>query len=83
MDRPPAAGYKGHAFFGYFSNYLIDLDHAAIVDVEPNRSICQAEGGATRTMSERTEDRFGLDPERVTADTAYGSAENLTWLVHQ
>ena len=26
--------HKGHAFFGYSTNYLIDLDHAIIVDVE-------------------------------------------------
>src|SRR3546814_8200324 len=30
--------HKGHAFFAYSTNYLIDLDHAVIVDVEPSRS---------------------------------------------
>ena len=77
------AAHKGHAFFAYSTNYLIDLDHAVIVDVEPSRAIRQAEVGATRTMIERTEDRFGLYPERLAADTAYGSAENLAWLVHE
>ena len=33
-------------------------------------------------MLERTADRFGLYPTRLVADTAYGSAENLAWLVH-
>jgi len=75
--------HKGHAFFAYSTNYLIDLDHAVIVDVEPSRAIRQAEVGATRTMIERTEERFGLYPERLAADTAYGSAENLAWLVHE
>ena len=28
---------KGHAFFAYATNYLIDLDHAVIVDVEAHR----------------------------------------------
>jgi hypothetical protein len=74
---------KGHAFFAYSTNYLIDLDHAVIVDVEPSRAIRQAEVGATRTMIERTEERFGLYPERLAADTAYGSADNLAWLVHE
>ena len=74
--------HKGHAFFAYSTNYLIDLDHAVIVDVEPSRAIRQAEVGATRTMIERTQERFGLYPERLAADTAYGSAENLAWLVH-
>ena len=75
--------HKGHAFFAYSTNYLIDLDHAVIVDVEPSRAIRQAEVGATRTMIERTQERFGLYPERLAADTAYGSADNLAWLVHE
>ena len=74
---------KGHAFFAYAANYLIDLDHAVIVDVEASRAIRQAEVGAARTMIERTEDRFGLYPERLAADSAYGSAAMLGWLVHE
>ena len=65
---------KGHAFFAYATNYLIDLDHAVIVDVEARRAIRQAEVGAARTMIARTQDRFGLYPERLAADSAYGSA---------
>jgi transposase len=38
---------KGHAFFAYATNYLIDLDHAVIVDVEASRAIRQAEVGST------------------------------------
>jgi hypothetical protein len=34
-------------------------------------------------MLERTEDRFGLKPDYLTADSAYGSAESLAWLVKQ
>lgn len=34
-------------------------------------------------MIERTQDRFGTWPEKLVADAAYGSAENLGWLVHQ
>ena len=70
-------------FFAYAANYLIDLDHAVIVYVEASRAIRQAEVGATRTMIDRTHDRFGLYPERVAADSAYGSAEMLGWLVHE
>ena len=36
---------SGHAFFAYATNYLIDLDHAIIVDVEATRAIRQAEVG--------------------------------------
>ena len=74
---------KGHAFFAYATNYLIDLQHAVIVDVEASRAIRQAEVGAARTMIERTQDRFDLWPARLAADSAYGSAENLAWLVHE
>src|SRR5437763_12518232 len=74
---------KGHAFFAYAANYLIDLDHAVIVDVEASRAIRQAEVGAARTMIDRIQDQFGLYPERVAADSAYGSAEMLGWLVHE
>jgi hypothetical protein len=34
-------------------------------------------------MIDRVQDQFGLYPERVAADTAYGSAEMLGWLVHE
>ena len=74
---------KGHAFFAYATNYLIDLDHAVIVDVEASRAIRQAEVGAARTRVGRTQDRFALWPARLAADSAYGSAERLAWLVHE
>jgi transposase len=74
---------KGPAFFAYSDNYLINTDHAIIVDVEASRSIRQAEVGATRTMIERTCETFDLYPEILVADTAYGSAENLNWLVNE
>ena len=75
--------HKGHARFAYATNYLIDTDHGVIVDVEATRAIRQAEVGPARTMLERTEDRFGLKPDYLTADSAYGSAESLAWLVKQ
>jgi len=75
--------HKGHAFFAYSDNYLIDLKVAIIVDVEPTRAIRQAEVGAAKTMIERTEARFGLKPQRLAGDTAYGSAEILNWIVNE
>lgn len=74
---------KGPAFFAYANNYLIDTDHAIIVDVEASRAIRQAEVGASQTMIERTLNRFGLYPEVLAADTAYGTAANLNWLLHE
>ena len=74
---------KGHAFFAYADNYLIDLKAAVIVDVEATRAIRQAEVGAAKTMIERTADRFGLKPGRLAADSAYGSASSLNWMVEE
>ena len=44
---------KGPAFFAYCTNYLIDLDHAVIVDVEASTAVRQAEVTAACTMIER------------------------------
>ena len=75
------AARKGPAFFSYSDNYLIDTDHGVIVDVEATRSIRQAEVGSTKTMLNRVKQKFDLHPERVIADTAYGSGPMLDWLV--
>ena len=77
------SAHGGLAFFAYSTNYLIDLDHAIIVDVEASTAIRQAEVTASKTMIERTEERFGLYPERLSGDAAYGSAGMLGWLVHE
>ena len=74
------AARKGPAFFAYSTNYLIDTDHSIIVDVDASRSNRTAEVGAMRKMIDRTEERFGLKPDWIAADTAYGSSENLVWL---
>jgi transposase len=73
----------GPAFFAYSTNYLIDLDHAIILDVEPSTAIRQAEVTASKTMVVRVEQCLDLKPDRFVADTAYGSAEMLNWLVYE
>jgi hypothetical protein len=67
----------------YATNYLIDTKSSVIMDVEATRAIRQAEVGAARAMIDRTEKRFGIRPEWLAADTAYGNAENLGWLVEE
>jgi hypothetical protein len=52
-----------------------------IMDVKASRAIRQAEVGARKTMVERTEERFDINPKWLAADTAYGSGPNLNWLV--
>src|SRR5579863_6993677 len=73
----------GQAFFAYSTNYLIDVEHAVIVDVEATTEIRQAEVLAAKRMIERTMDRFGLYPARLMGDSAYGSAEMLGWMVYE
>ena len=77
------AASRERAFFAYSTNYLIDLEQAVIVDVEATTSIRQAEVRAQRRMIKRTQARFGLWPERLAADTGYGDAANLAWLVEE
>ena len=74
---------RGPAFFAYADNYLIDVKFGIIVDVEASRAIRQAEVGAAKTMIERTQQRFDLKPAYLAADTAYGSAETLNWIVNE
>ena len=83
IRRQWTGAHKGHAFFAYAANYLIDTDHGVIVDVEATRAIRQAEVGAAQTMIEPTETCFGMKPNSLVADSAYGSAESVAWLVNQ
>src|SRR5271170_6054356 len=77
-----AAG--GPAVYAYADNYLIDLKHAVIMDVEATTAVRQAEVTAARTMIARTTaERFDARPTRLAADTGYGSAEMLAWLVDE
>lgn len=74
---------RGPAFFAYADNYLVDVKFGVIVDVEATRAIRQAEVGAAKTMIDRAEERFGLKPQRLAGDSAYGSAETLNWIVNE
>jgi transposase len=66
--------------FGYGLNYLIDVEYAVIVDVEATPARTYDEVAATKTMIERTEETQGLKPQRLIADTAYGTGKFLNWL---
>jgi transposase len=69
------------AFFGWCTNYLIDVKHAVIMDVAATPALRTAEVNATKAMIERVENRFGMKPKRLIGDTAYGTAEMLAWMV--
>jgi transposase len=83
----PAARYTASANsvagYAYSDNYLIDLKHAVIMDVEATTAIRQAEVGAAKTMLDRTAEQFDLTPVRLVGDGGYGSAEMVGWLVDE
>ncbi|HBS31522.1 MAG TPA: IS5/IS1182 family transposase [Parvularcula sp.] len=71
------------AFFGWCTNYLIDVKHAVIMDVAATPALRTAEVNAAKAMIDRVEDRFGMKPKRLIGDTAYGTAEMLAWMVDE
>ena len=81
----PAASYTaapgGPAFYAYSTNYLVDTDHGIIMDVEPSTANRAQEAETTKTMINRVEDCFGIKPQRLIGDTAYGTAAMLNWIV--
>ncbi len=83
----PASAWTAKAnkrvLFGYGLNYLIDNEHAIIVDVEATPARTHDEVAVTKTMIGRTEKRFRLKPQRIAADTAYGTGKMLGWLKDQ
>lgn len=73
----------GIAFFAYSANYLIDTAHGVILDVEATPAHRNAEVDSTKVMVDRVEERFDLKPQRLIADTAYGTAPMLGWMVDE
>jgi transposase len=79
----PAAAWntkEGRGKFGYFNNYLVDTDHAVIVDVEATPARLTQEIIASKVMLERVQETHGLRPARLAADKAYGTGPFLGWL---
>ena len=74
---------RNKVMFGYSLNYLIDMENAVIVDVEATPTRISKEVEATGTMIERTEQRFGLKPDHLAGDVAYGTGKMLGWLVER
>ena len=66
------------------SNYPIDVRCGVIMDVEASRAFVPAEARRLARPGpcwSAREVRFGLKPQRLAADSAYGSAPMLNWLV--
>lgn len=73
----------GPAFFAYSTNYLIDVAHGVIVDVEATPAHRTAEVDSTKLMVDRVETNFNITPRRLIGDTAYGTAPMLAWMVDE
>lgn len=82
-DARWTAAKGGTAYFAYSTNYLIDTDNGVILDVEATPAYRIAEVDATKTMVDRVEERFDLKPNRLMADTAYGTAPMLGWMIEE
>jgi hypothetical protein len=82
----PAARYTAAsdtpALYAYSDNYLVDLKHAVIMDVEATTVVRQAEVGAAM-MIDRTAEKFEVTPLRLVGDAGYGSGEMVAWLVDE
>ena len=71
----------GPAFYAYSTNYLVDTEHGVIVEVQATPAHRTDEVESVKTMLDRVEERFGLAPDRLIGDTAYGTAPMLAWMV--
>jgi hypothetical protein len=67
--------------FGYGLNYLIDVENAVIVEVEAKPARTYDEVKCTEAMIARAMGVFGLKPDRLMADTAYGTGRFLRVVV--
>jgi IS5 family transposase len=70
----------GPAKMAYFDYYLIDTRSRVILGVEATPALFHQETVAARKMVEQVQ-KFGLKPETLGADKAYGSGEFLAWLL--
>lgn len=77
------AAHHAPAIYAYSINYAVDVANAVIVDVEGSSAIRQAEIEAAKRMVDCVQDRFGIKPRKLIADTAYGAAKTLEWLVSE
>jgi hypothetical protein len=65
---------------GYYDNYLIDTTSRVILSVHATPARFSQETVAARRMLEHV-GQFGIHPQNLAADKAYGSGEFLAWLL--
>ncbi len=71
---------NGPAVLGYYDNYLIDTTSRVILSVAATPALFSQETWAARRMLEHV-GQFGIHPQNLAADKAYGSGEFLAWLL--
>ena len=73
---------SGPATLGYYDNYLVDTASRVILSVDATPARFRQEVLAARLMLERV-GQFGVRPQNLAADKAYGSGEFLAWLLER
>ena len=71
---------SGPVMLGYYDNYLIDTTSRVILSVNATPARFSQETLAARHMLEHV-GQFGIHPQSLAADKAYGSGEFLAWLL--
>ena len=77
------ASKSGAAVPSYYDHYLIDNASCIILGVEATQARFRQETLAARRMLAQVKERFGVCPESLGADKAYGSGEFLAWLLER
>jgi len=67
---------------GYYDNYLVDTTSRVILSVDATPALFSQETLAARRMVERV-GQFGIQPQNLAADKAYGSGKFLAWLLER
>ncbi len=71
---------SGPAVLGYYDNYLVDTTSGVILSVDATPALFSQETFAARRRVEHV-GQFGIHPQNLAADKAYGSGEFLAWLL--
>ena len=84
MTDPDAAWAvkSGPATLGYYDNYLVDTTSRVILSVDATPARFRQEVLAAQRMIEHVS-QFGIRPQNLAADKAYGSGEFLAWLLER
>ena len=78
-----ASKYGARSVPSYLNHYLIDNANCIILGVEATQARFRQETLAARRMLAQVKERFGVCPESLGADKAYGSGEFLAWLLER